>query len=208
MSGRTAERATPLTELHRRVMEVTTAVVNTVGSGRLALPTPCAAWNLGQLLAHMTGQNHGFAAVARGEKEDASVFADRPVGDDPAGVFAASAHEVTAAFAEEGVLEREFWLPEIRKGGGFPARLGIGFHFIDYVVHGWDVAVSIGAGIRFDDEVLTTALPIAEAVPDGSPRTLAGAAFAPGLATAPDAVPLDRILTLLGRDPLWAAPQL
>ena len=49
-----------------------------------------------------------------------------------------------AAFAEDGMLERRLWLPEIRDGMRFPAETAIGFHFLDYVVHGWDVARSTG----------------------------------------------------------------
>ncbi len=52
--------------LHRRALQVSVDAVNRVRPDQLALPTPCAEWDLGRLLAHMTGQNHGFAAVARG----------------------------------------------------------------------------------------------------------------------------------------------
>ncbi|WP_328535850.1 TIGR03086 family metal-binding protein [Streptomyces sp. NBC_00344] len=196
---------TGLIALHRRVMAVTTAVVSTVRPAQLTRATPCAGWDLAQLLAHMTGQNHGFAAVARGETSDASVFADRPVGSDPAGLFAASAREVTAAFAEEGALDRAFWLPEVRDGITLPGRIAIGFHYIDCVVHGWDVAVAAGVPVDFDQEILAAGLPIAEAVPDDSARESPGAAFAPGLRTAAQAAPLERILALLGRDPGWSA---
>ncbi|MEV0091063.1 TIGR03086 family metal-binding protein [Streptomyces sp. NPDC050738] len=192
-----------LIALHRRVMETTTEVVATVRPDQLALPTPCGEWNLSRLLAHMTGQNHGFAAVARGERSDASVFADRPVDEDPPAGFAASAADVLAAFGEPGVLERDFWLPEVRDGITLPGRIAVGFHFIDYVVHGWDVAVSVGAPITFDEEVLAAGIPIAEAVPDDASRKAPGASFAPGLDNAPGAKAFDRILTLLGRDPRW-----
>lgn len=194
---------TDLIVLHHRVMAVTTAVVDQVRPEQLSLPTPCGDWDLARLLAHMTGQNHGFAAVARGETGDAKVFADRPVGGDPAGVFAASAREVTAAFFEDGVLDRPFWLPEIRDGITLPGRIAVGFHYIDCVVHGWDVAVAAGVPIAFDAETLAAGLPIAEAVPDDATRKSADAAFAPGLATTAYAGPLERILVLLGRDPRW-----
>ncbi|MHC3470786.1 hypothetical protein ACYF6T_18975 [Streptomyces sp. 7R007] len=88
----------------------------------------------------MTGQNYGFAAAARGETRDRGVWADRPVGDDPAGVFAASATEVAAAFADDDVLTRSSWLPEIRDRQMLPAPQAIGFHFLDYMVNGRDVA--------------------------------------------------------------------
>lgn len=186
----------------REALHVTEAVVALVGPDDLDRPTPCSAWNLRTLLAHMTGQNHGFAAAAEGVHTDRADWADRDLGDDPAATFAASAARVAEAFARPGVLDGEFWLPEVRGGQHFPARTAIGFHFVDYVVHGWDVAASIGVPIVFDPQLLAAVLPFAEAVPDGDYRTRPGASFAPGLPAA-DRDPLGRVLAVLGRDPRW-----
>src|SRR5689334_3921571 len=82
------------------------------------------------------------------------------VGAEPAKVFGESAADVAAAFAEDGVPERGFWLPEIRDGRLFSASLAIGFHFVDTVVHAWDVAKSIGVGVEFDAPLLDAVLPI------------------------------------------------
>jgi uncharacterized protein (TIGR03086 family) len=197
--------------LDRRALKITEAIVDRVDAGGLDRPTPCSEWDLGQLLAHMTGQNHGFAAAARAAAAQSEVtgisdWADRPVGDDPSGVFAASAAEVTAAFALEGVLERELWLPEVRGGQMFPAHQAIGFHFVDYVVHGWDVAASIGVPVEFDVDLLEAVLPIAEQVPGGASRTRVGAPFQLGLDEPADGL-LDRILLMLGRSPHWPKHQ-
>jgi uncharacterized protein (TIGR03086 family) len=192
-------------ELHRRALTTVQSLVDQVEPGQLDLPTPCAAWTLDQLLAHMTGQNHGFAASARGESQDLSIWDDRPVGKDPSGVFAASVADVTSAFAEEGVLERRLWLPEIHPRLRFPATQAIGFQFIDSVVHAWDVAAAIGVAVAFDQDLLDAALPIAGFVPDGESRQVPGAAFGPVAAAAPDSPVLDRILALLGRSPQWSA---
>ena len=196
---------TDLRVLHRRALQVAVDAVNRVRPDQLGLPTPCSAWNLGRLLAHMTGQNHGFAAAARGESSDRSVFDDRPVGDDPGGVHAASAADLVAAFAEEGGLARGFWLPEIRDGQTFPGRTAVGFHLVDSVAHAWDVARSIGETVSFDDEVLAAALAVSEQVPDGANREAPGASFKHGLAIDAGAPTLDRILALLGRSPDWKA---
>lgn len=193
-------------ELHRRALTAAQSVVDQVDPDRLDLPTPCSAWTLRRLLAHMTGQNHGFAASARGESEDLSIWDDREVGTDPAGVFAASAADVIAAFAEDGALERTLWLPEIHPRFRFPAAQAIGFQFIDSVVHAWDVAASIGVPVVFDQELLDAALPIAEFVPDGENRQAPGASFRPRLATDADGPALGRVLALLGRSPDWSAP--
>jgi uncharacterized protein (TIGR03086 family) len=187
---------------HRRVMDVSTRIVEQVRMDQLDLRTPCSEWNLGQLLAHMIGQNHGFAAAADGETSDLSVWADRPVVSDPAKEYAASAGRVIAAFSVDDLYERDFWLPEVRGGVSLPAETSVGFHFVDYVVHSWDVARSIDVPVSFDDEVLTAVLPIAEAVPDGANRAVPGASFRPAIGGDTSSV-FDRVLAVLGRSPDW-----
>lgn len=181
---------------------MTQEIVERVTPDRLDLPTPCSEWTLRQLLEHMIGHNHGFAAAAEGERTDEAAWADRPFGDDPAGAFAASSARVTAAFAREGVLEEGWWLPLVRGGQVFPARTAMGFHFVDYVVHGWDVAVAIGVRPVFPAEVLAAVEPYVDEVPDGPNRRQAGASFRPGVGTD-SADPLDRIVAKLGRSPSW-----
>lgn len=195
---------TDLRVLHRRALQVSVDVVNQVTPDRLGVPTPCSAWDLGQLLAHMTGQNYGFAAAARGERNDVGAFAPRPVDDDPAGLHAASAAELAAAFAaDQGAESRELWLPEIRAGGPFPLQTAVGFHLVDSVAHAWDVGRSIDAPVAFDDEVLDAALIISLAIPDGPAREQPGSAFRPGIGVGWESPSLDRILGLLGRSPEW-----
>ena len=188
--------------LHKRALQVTVDIANQVTVEQLGLPTPCVEWDLEQLLAHMTGQNHGFAAAARGERNGVAAFAPRPVAEDPAGLHAASAADLAEAFAAPGVLEREFWLPEIRNGT-FPANSGIGFHLVDCVAHAWDVARSLDVSVSFDEEVLDAALIVSLAVPDGPAREQPGAAFRPGIGVGKGSGPLERVLGLLGRSPDW-----
>jgi uncharacterized protein (TIGR03086 family) len=197
----------------QRALKTTQSIVSHVAVDQLEAPTPCGEWTLGELLAHMVTQNYGFAAAARGESRDLSVWADRPVGDDPVGAFAASVEAVNAAFAADGTLEQGFWLPEIRDDQPFPARQAISFHVLDYVVHGWDAARAIGVRADFDDDLLDTVLAIAERVPDDENRLREGSAFRPGLDTGAvagtdagtdaDRTTLDRILAMLGRSPNW-----
>lgn len=193
-------------ELDARAVRASVAVVATMMPGDLAKPTPCAGWTLGDLLAHMITQHNGFAAAARGHGGDLAVWEVGPLGADPAGDYAAAADGVLAAFAACGVLERTFALPEIAPGLAFPAAQAISFHFIDYVVHGWDVARSLGRDYVLDDDLVRSALPVAEAVPDGAMRERPDAAFAPRLDRLPAAEtdPMGRILALLGRSPDWS----
>jgi len=188
-------------ELHRRAVLASVDVVSRIGDGDLGRDTPCAGWNLGDLLAHMTVQHDGFAAAAKGLGADPAVWQPRPLGADPTGEYAAAAHRVLDAFAAPGVLAREFALPEISTAATFPAERAIGFHLVDYVAHGWDVARSLGLPYQLDPDVLDIALRVAAAVPDGENRLAPGAAFAPALPVPEDAPALDRIVALLGRSP-------
>jgi uncharacterized protein (TIGR03086 family) len=178
-------------------------IVSRIAPSDLSMPTPCAAWDLRALLAHMTVQHRGFAAVAAGR----SVSWEPIPSDDPVADYASAASEVIAAFAAPGVLERPFVLPEIPRAPHFPGRVAIGFHLVDYVVHGWDVARTLGLPYAPAEEVLAATLPLARAVPDRDARVAAGAAFGPGLPVAAGAPALDEILLRLGRDPSWAPPK-
>jgi uncharacterized protein (TIGR03086 family) len=99
-------------------------------------------------------------------------------------------------------MDREFALPELSADRTFPGRQAIGFHFVDYVVHGWDVARTLGLAYELGPGLLTAALDITRGVPDGESRLRPGAAFAPRVAFAGGG-PLDEIVALLGRRPGW-----
>jgi uncharacterized protein (TIGR03086 family) len=139
--------------------------------------------------------------AAAGLGADLARWRPGPLGDTPMRAYAEAADQVITAFTADGVLERQFALPEVRSGQSFPGRIAIGFHLVDYVVHGWDVATSLGVPFELPADVLEAALPIAEAVPGGPSRTMPGAAFAPALPITGEAGTLDKILALLGHSP-------
>jgi uncharacterized protein (TIGR03086 family) len=188
--------------LDARAVRASVQVVSRASPVDLARPTPCAGWTLGHLLAHMTVQHNGFAAAAAGDGADLVRWQTGAPAADPVAEYAAAAERVMAAFAAAGVLAREFDLPQISTSLRFPAAEAIGFHFVDYVVHGWDVARALDLGYDLDPEVLAAALPIAWSVPDGERRRRPGAAFAPRVA-ATGGGSLDEIVALLGRRPDW-----
>jgi uncharacterized protein (TIGR03086 family) len=197
---------TDVVQLDRRAVLRSVEIVANVTAGDLGRSTPCAGWTLEDLLGHMIAQHHGFAAAADGNITDLSAWEVHPVGDDPAGAYAAAARRLLGAFAADALLARPFWLPEVRDGGPFPARTAIGFHLVDYVVHGWDVAASIGVPADFAPDLVAAALDIAEQVPTGAAREVPVAPFGAALPAGADDSPMDHVLRLLGRCPSWPDP--
>ncbi|MFC9996823.1 TIGR03086 family metal-binding protein [Nocardia sp. NPDC127526] len=190
-----------LIALNARAVEVSIDLVARLTAADLSKPTPCADWTLHGLLTHMIAQHRGFAASARGAN-DLVDWKTRPLGDDPVRGYREAAADVMAAFAEPGLLDREVALPEFSATHRFPAAQAVGFHLVDYVVHSWDVAKTLGIPVHFDAEVLAAAHEVAAAVPGGEIRVAPGAAFAPEVSwSGPDA--LDRIVAMLGRSPEW-----
>jgi uncharacterized protein (TIGR03086 family) len=194
--------------LHRTAVLASVDLINGIGPADLTRPTPCAGWNLADLLAHMTVQHRGFAAAARGHGADLRLWDPAMVADavaaDPAAAYAAAAHDVLAAFTLDGVLDGQFTLPEFGSGAVFPGSMAIGFHFVDYVVHGWDVARSLDVDFHLPDDVVAAVLPIAFAVPDGDVRTVEGSPFARAVEVTDSASDMARLLAHLGRSPSWA----
>jgi len=192
--------------LHRIAVTTSIDIVGLVKSSDLHAVTPCADWDLIELLAHMTAAHRGFAAAARG-------FGGRPevwnvdlvreaLAADPGAVYAAAADDVLNAFADDAVLDASFTLPDFGPDASLPGAVAVGFHFVDYVVHGWDVAKALGVPFTLADEVVDAALRLALLAPEGEARDIPGAPFAHAV-DGPSRSSLDKMLRYLGRDPGW-----
>ncbi|WP_329170555.1 TIGR03086 family metal-binding protein [Streptomyces decoyicus] len=195
-----------LRRLNARAVRDSVTLIRRMTPADLRRPTPCAAWTLADLLAHMTAQHHGFAAAALGHGQDLSHWSVGPLGPDPVAQYRDAAEHAIAAFATVESPDRAFALPEITRARTFSAARAIGFHLIDYVVHSWDVACTLDLAYAPGSELLRAALPIARAVPDGDSRLAPGSAFRPGLSVADDTGTLEQILAALGRSPDWRTP--
>lgn len=176
-------------------------LVSKITPADLTKPTPCSAWTLHGLLAHMTTQHHGFAAAAEGESH-LDHWRLLPLGDNPIATYRASVNRVLNAFLPHDLAERKFALPEFSTEITFTAEQALGFHFVDYLVHSWDVAKTLGLPLKFQREVLDAGLDFAKAIPDGKNRKAPGAAFAPAVDEKGPS-DLDTIVALLGRSPSW-----
>ncbi|MBW8805960.1 MAG: TIGR03086 family protein [Catenulispora sp. 13_1_20CM_3_70_7] len=196
---------TDIREMNALAVRDSMDIVKQVQVTDLTRPTPCAGWTLADLLGHMTVQHRGFAAAARGDGAQLAHWEFTAAGDDAVERYLAASEDVLAAFAAlDDDLEFVLDLPEFKiDPPRFPARRAIGFHFIDYVVHAWDVAATLGVPYVLRPELEEPALEVALAVPNEDNRLADGAAFVPALDGADSGSPLDRVLRHLGRTPDW-----
>lgn len=189
---------------HHRALAIAQSVLDQVRPDQLDLPTPCADWTLRRLLAHVIGQNRGFAQAALGHGADLARWADQEVGADPAAEFAASADALRAAFGRALEHGDTLLVPQILAGHPFPVEQAIGFQVVDTLIHAWDVAAAIDTPLTCPDDLAELLLRLARQVPATPDARAPGRAFAPVLDSAGPSA-FDQALALLGRDPGWSA---
>jgi uncharacterized protein (TIGR03086 family) len=189
-------------EFDRRALESIEPILAEVKAEQLSLPTPCESWDLGDLLRHMVGQHRGFAAAARLEAANPTVWLEVDLGPDPAATYSAAAADVVEAFARPDLAEHRI---EIFGYGVIAAPNTMIMHAVDYLAHGWDVARSLGVDSTLDNELCEHGLRYALRWPAHS--FVSGDPFGPHVTIAPDAPVDQRLMAYLGRDPAWAATE-
>ncbi|MBW4719722.1 TIGR03086 family metal-binding protein [Saccharothrix obliqua] len=183
-----------LLDLDRAAVDRNLELLATLEPGHYDLPTPCAGWTVRDLVRHLADMAVAFDAGARLAAPRATVTADLRAS------YAAANELVTEAFHAEGFLDREAELPGF---GAYPGRSLVAAHFVDNVVHSWDLNRALGRDAEVPAEFALAAHEIAARYPDTPAVRGPGAAFAPEVAARADATPTDRLVALLGRTPDW-----
>ncbi|MCO6010489.1 TIGR03086 family metal-binding protein [Actinoallomurus purpureus] len=177
-----------------------------VPGDRLTAPTPCADYTLADLIDHVGGLSIGLAASAR---KDLGPLTSGGGSGDAARLGAdwrARIPEDLAALAEAW-RDPDAWQGMTQAGGvTLPADVMGGVVLDELVVHGWDVARSIGRPYDCDDREVDACLRFVSTVATPDPIAAAKGPFGPVAEVPADASPLDRLLGLTGRDPSWRSP--
>ncbi len=106
-------------------------------------PTPCAGWDVRQLLEHVVAGNW-LSAGRADERFDTGCAADFVTS------YAASVEPARQAFDAPGALEREF--PVRRRT--IPGPTFVALRTIDLLVHAWDLARATGQPTDLDADVV------------------------------------------------------
>src|SRR3954447_19623635 len=125
----------------------------------LTLPTPCSAWNLGDLLAHMEDSLEALGEAAElgrvkvsevADPQDAGRTIDRLV-QRACATRAAWLHRLTSAPISVG---------DLALGRDTLAMVGA----LEIAVHGWDVAQAVGHDRRIPEDLAARLYPVATVV--------------------------------------------
>lgn len=186
-----------VTEMHDRAIEIANKVMGSVKPGQMSDSTPCTEFTVRDLINHLIGGNHMFAQVATGAKAEPAAGGKMPdlAGDNPAKSFAESAKTVVQAWRQPGVLDQIAHLPF----GDMPGQMALGIHFMEVLVHSWDLAKATGQDQKLPAELAEAALGMAQGI--GSEMRGPGGPFGP-VVQVPDSAPIhEKLVAQLGRKP-------
>ena len=156
-------------------------------------PTPCDDWTVRELLNHVVGGAHMFAAAFSGQAPAAH---DGPVdllGGDPAAAWQGAMDAFAAGVDSPGALDNIVPMP----WGPTPGTIVYEILKFDVLVHAWDLATATGQQVSLPDEMVEAT--IAVAAQFISPDLRASGAFGPELAAPAGASPIERLAAFTGR---------
>ena len=180
----------------------TLGVCASVRTDDMALPTPCADWDLAMLLAHLNTSIADLETAIRAGTLDLERPPDHAVGDPVETLRDGAARLLCAAYGydDPGRFVEVSGLP-------VPAGLVACTGAVEIAVHGWDISAARGgnscAGVRPQNPVPTIPAVLATRMLQLCPLLVAGRE---GLFAGPVEVPAqassgDKLVAFLGRDP-------
>jgi uncharacterized protein (TIGR03086 family) len=172
----------------------TRSVLAKVTPGQLGGATPCASWNVAELINHIVGAQHFFTAALNGAPPSGE-SPDFAAGDYLAEFDAAAAITVEA-FSAPGALGRTVKLPFAE----MPGAAWLGLATTDTFTHGWDLAKATGQSTDLAPELAETVLQNARMAIQPAFRGEDGKAPFTAEQQAPEgASAADRLAAFLGR---------
>jgi uncharacterized protein (TIGR03086 family) len=180
--------------LNAAAVAMITHDVVTTPDEAMTSPTPCKGWTVADLLRHMNDEHEAIIQTVLEPLERCSA--------DPREDFPVIAARWILALIQAGpnVL--------VPKAGTTMATDQVqAIHFVDMLVHRWDLAKATDRDTEIDSGLANTALSIARSVvAPSNPYGLVGLVYNHPIPEAPTRRPIDNLAALLGRNPDWPAP--
>jgi uncharacterized protein (TIGR03086 family) len=184
-------------DCYERAAEWIEDLVLATSSEQYGQPTPCAEWNVRDLLSKLVWlPRHSAAALRRNEppKADERDY----IGDDAAASYRSAADELLIEMKQPGRLAKTIELPI----GEMFAVTWARFVFVDQLTHGWDLATATGQDATIPQLLLEAAEQVMRdefiGFGGGSRRP---ESFDVAVPVNDSATPTQRFVAFLGRDP-------
>lgn len=181
-----------------------TELISGIADEDLERPTPCPAYTLGDLIEHVGGLALAFTAAATKTFGDAS--AQGPSGDASrlGDDWRTRLPRDLAALAEAW-RDPTAWNGMTRAGGlELPGEVAGLVALDELVIHGWDVARASGQAYDPDPQSLEAVHGFVSQFSGPGQEAARAGLFGPEVAVSADALLLDRVIGLTGRDPAWS----
>ena len=166
-----------------------------VPDGAWSSPTPCADWDVRQLVNHVTNEQAWAPHLVAGEtlEQVGDRYDGDLLGDDPVAAFRDAAAGSVAAFADAdlGATVHVSY-------GQIPLQEYLTQMLTDAEVHGWDLAVATGQDPHIDADAAALLLDVWRAQEE---LVRGSGVFGDAVPVPDDAPAADRLLGLLGRQP-------
>ncbi len=183
-----------------RVLDACTHLVEGVRPDQWGDATPCAEWNVRQLVDHLTAGNRMFTLLAGGERPEGmqglrqlrARVAPGP-DEDPVEAFRESGRRLRDAFLHPDFPDGTYLTPAGERSGDALIQM----RTTEMLVHGWDLARATGQVTAFPEAVAEQTLTSVRVSLAGVPRDSGG--FGAERPAAENARAIDRLAAFLGR---------
>ncbi|HEY0700375.1 MAG TPA: TIGR03086 family metal-binding protein [Micromonospora sp.] len=191
-----------LLEAYRRSLAEFTDRVDQVGPDQWQAPTPCSDWDVRTLVNHVVTESRWSVPLLAGSTiaEVGDRFTGDQLGADPASAAHDAAAAAELAAARPGVPDTTVHL----SAGDTPAREYLHQLLAEHLVHGWDLAMAIGASPRLDEDAVRVC---ARWFADKAQGYRQQGMVSAQVAVPPDATESDRLVAAFGRAPRWRPPR-
>ncbi|MGW1030226.1 TIGR03086 family metal-binding protein [Streptomyces sp. NPDC002577] len=191
----------PVGELLGIAAERAVPVVRAITDDQLTASTPCADYDVRQLVDHIFHVVVQFQALAAKKPADFSHTPDHVgAGADWRERFAEEAERLVAAWSAPGAEEGT------TGAMGLPARTVGCMVLLDLTVHVWDLARATGQQYRPDPATTGVLQTLGDAVADMAPTARKMGFFGDPVPVPDGASDFERLLGETGRDPGWSRP--
>jgi uncharacterized protein (TIGR03086 family) len=151
-TSRSIDTGVPAIGRHKRAISAVDALINQIQPDQWSLPTPCSDWDLRALVEHLIIEARWTPPLLSGLTiDEVGATLDEPLDPDPLRAWASA--KAAAEDAARGPQIGEIVVH--LSSGDTPAQEYLRQLTADYLVHGWDLAVTLGLDDALDPELVS-----------------------------------------------------